>query len=236
MSVAINAKEKFREGFIMLNRPFAFAELKDPLQRFTILWAYAEAPVTRTVVSQAGLEKADEIENTTGAIGFWGVDSRTEWIEKEIEKVYNNPKYQEVQYEGEIVQAFVDGQLCRFYPDEYSIIGPEKLTDIMQEEGYHTICSEAIYGLPDFRNKKHYLQSRGVPERIAKKWASVTFRDLVIYKPYHQLLTMFCRDHEIYPDSFYEEVEGISIEEQQERYSTAVNARREIAPIFGIKR
>lgn len=32
----INAKNKFRERFIMLQRPFVFAELENPLQKFTI--------------------------------------------------------------------------------------------------------------------------------------------------------------------------------------------------------
>jgi hypothetical protein len=212
----INAKQKFREGFIMLLRPFDFGDLDQPLQKFTILWAYAERPVTREVITQAGLEKADEIENTSNPIGFWSGKDRDEWIGKEIEKVFQDPKYRETQYEGEIVQATIDGQLCRFYPGEYSIIGPEKLTDLMQEEGYHTILNPAIEKLPDFKRKQHYLRSRGVSKAVASKWASVTFRDLVIYKPYYQLLTMFCRPNEILVDPFYEEVEGISIEEQRE--------------------
>ena len=222
----INAKKKFREGFIMLKRPFKFSELKNPLQTFTILWAYVEAPVTREIITQEGMDKAETIENSTPAIGFWGLNDRNEWIEKEIEKVFNDPKYKEIVYEGEIVQAFVEGQLCRFYPDEYTIIGADKLTQIMQEEGYHTICDPQIYKLPDFRNKKHYLQSRGVSEHIAKKWASMTFRDLVIYKPYHQLLEMFCRDHEIYPDTFYDEVERIPMEDQEETFRSALESRR----------
>jgi hypothetical protein len=233
MSYAINAKEKFREGFIMLTRPFVFAELKNPLQKFTILWAYAERPVVHEMINAEGREKLEEIEHSTPAIGFWGLGQREEWIAREIEKVYTTPKYKETHYEGEVVQAIIQGQICRFYPDEYTIIGPEKLTNIMQEEGYHTICDPTIYKLPDFRNKKHYLQSRGISERIATKWASVTFRDLVIYKPYYELLTMFCRDHEIPADPFYDEVEGISMEEQEERYSIAVK-KRNLTPIFPI--
>jgi hypothetical protein len=40
------------------------------------------------------------------------------------------------------------------------------------------------------------------------------FKELVYYKPYYEMLTMFCRDYEIYPDTFYEEVEGIPLSEQ----------------------
>lgn len=36
---------------------------------------------------------------------------------------------------------------------------------------------------------------------------------LVYYKPYYELLKIYCRSNEIYPDPFYIEVEGIDIKE-----------------------
>lgn len=217
----IDARKRFKEGFIMLKRPFAFAELKTPLQKFTIVWAYSEKPKERKVISDLGKAKAEEVENSASPIGFFKPEDREEWIEKQIEKIYKDSKYNETIYEGEIVQTYIEGQLCRFYPDEYTIISQEKLTDIMSEEGYHTILDPAINKLSDFRTKKHYLQSRGVSEHIANKWASLSYKELVIYKPYYELLTMFCRSNEVYgDDKFYDAVEGITFEEQKEIIET----------------
>lgn len=213
----IDARKRFKEGFIMLNRPFSFAELKTPLQKFTIVWAYSEKPKEHQAITDLGKEKAEEVEHSTSRIGFFKPADREEWIEKEIEKIYKDPKYNETIYEGEMVQTYIEGRLCRFYPDEYTIVSQEKLTDIMSEEGYHTILDPAINKLSDFRTKKHYLQSRGISEHIANKWASLSYKELVIYKPYYELLKMFCRSNEVYgDDKFYDEVEGITFEEQKE--------------------
>lgn len=47
----MRAKDRFRQGFIMLKRPFDFHELKNPLQQFTILWTYSEKPVEKEVLT-----------------------------------------------------------------------------------------------------------------------------------------------------------------------------------------
>lgn len=209
----INAKDKFREGFIMLLRPFDFAELKNPLQKLTILWAYSEQPVLRDVLKPQAREKIDEICERPN-MSFLRKEDREEWINDQIKKICDNPSSHEKLYEGEIVQTYVDGQLCRFYPDEYKILTKERLAEIMEEEGYHVILGD-VKSLKDFNDKSHYLQSRGVSKNIADKWASLSFHSLVMYKPYFELLKIFCRWNEVYPDKFYEEVEGISIDEQK---------------------
>lgn len=210
----INAKDKFREGFIMLQRPFCFAELNTPLQKFTILWAYSEKPIIKNVLTTEAKEKIDLIENSSNPIGFWKKEDKEDYLKREIEYVMNNPKNYDSLYEGEIVQCYVEGQLCRFYPDEYTIVSKEKLNDIMAEEGYHVICDNSLYLLKDFVDKKHYLQSRGVSERVAKKWASLSYGNLVMYKPYYELLEMFCRPYEIVADdNFYKEIENVDFTE-----------------------
>jgi len=223
----INAKDKFREGFIMLQRPFDFIELKSPLQKFTILWAYSEQPVTKVVLNSDGKEELDLIENSSNPLGFWNQEDKEKYLQKEIDYIYSHKKYLETLYEGEIVQAYVEGQLCRFYPDEYTIVSKEKLNEIMLEEGYHVVCDNSLFEIKDFKDKKHYLQSRGVSERVARKWASLSYGNLVMYKPYYELLEMFCRPYEIISnDSFYEEVEGVDFTELNEVQKEIANDKR----------
>lgn len=209
----INAKDKFREGFIMLLRPFKFAELKNPLQKFTIIWAYSEQPVIKNILTHKAKEEADLIENCTHPLIFFNKEQREDYIAEKIERLFDRPDSYEKLYEGEIVQCIIDGEQCRFYPDEYKILSKEKVSEIMQEEGYHVLISEELKKINSFKDQSHYLRSRGIKQSIADKWASLSFKGLVIYKPYFQLLTMFCRDYEIYKDEFYEEVEGVNFKD-----------------------
>lgn len=206
----IDAKSKFREGFIMILRPFKFAELKDPIQKLTIVWAYSEQPVIKRVLTDAAKEEADAIANQSGL--FFGFDSKEERIEMQLDELYADSKSWEDLYEGDIVQAYFEDQPCRFYPEEYKIMSREKISELMTEEGYHTVISDELLHIKDFAEKSHYLKSRGVSKHIADKWASLSYPGLVFYKPYYGLLEMFARANEIYPDTFYEKVEGILIE------------------------
>lgn len=103
--------------------------------------------------------------------------------------------------------------MCRFYPEEYSILTRDYVSKLLEEEGYHAILDPALKSIKDFQDKVFYLSSRGVPKKIAEKWASLSYKDLVYYKPYFEVLDLYCRSHEIYPDPFYEEVEGIDFSE-----------------------
>lgn len=223
----LDAKKKFREGFIMTKRPFKFANMKNPIQAFTIVWAYSEQPQIHPELTKTAREKLDEIEFATNPIGFFSAVQREEWIQKEIDKVLRNQKNYDPVYLGEIVQTFIDGELIRLYPDEYTIVDADKLAEIMEEEGYHAVCTKGLLDIADFRDKTHYLQSRAIPAHIANKWASMGFKELVYYKPYYELLKMFCRDHEIYADEFYDRVEGIPMEEQVQREMEALEAFHE---------
>jgi len=199
----------------MIMRPFSFVELRNPIQKFTIVWAYSEQPVIRKELTETAKEEMDLVFNESKPIGFFRKEDKEEYINREIEKIEADSKSWNENYVGDVVQTYIDGQLIRLYPDEYKIISKEKLTEIMEEEGYHAVCSVGLYGLKDFRDKTHYLQSRGVSENIANKWASMGFKELVYYKPYYELLQLFCRDYEIYPDEFYRDIEGISMREQE---------------------
>jgi len=52
----LDAKKKFREGFIMTKRPFKFANMKNPIQAFTVVWAYSEQPQIRPELTQTARE------------------------------------------------------------------------------------------------------------------------------------------------------------------------------------
>lgn len=220
----LDAKNKFREGFIMTKRPFKFANMKNPIQAFTIMWAYSEQPQIRPELTQTAREKLEEIEFATNPHGFFSKTQREEWMENEMKKIIENPKSYDQIYLGDVVQTYIDGELIRLYPDEYTIVDADKLAEIMEEEGYHAVCTRGLLDVADFRDKTHYLQSRGVPAHIANKWASMSYKELVYYKPYYELLTMFCRDHEIYADEFYDRIEGIPMKEQIQMEKEALQA------------
>jgi hypothetical protein len=212
----IDAKNKFREGFIMLNRPFDFDELKNPLQKMTILWAYTEQPIFEKELSNAAKERIEELNNVPGMFKTTNPWDSESYVDKHIKSVYESEASYDNLYKGDIVQTYVDGQLCRFNPDEYTIMSQEKMAEILQEEGYHAICHPILLKEKSFIERKDYIKSRGLDDRTAAKWAGITFKDAVIYKPYFQLLEMFCRDYEIYEDKFYSEVEGIDYEVQRD--------------------
>jgi len=213
----IDARKKFKEGFIMLNRGFQFGELKHPLQKFTILWAYSEQPVIEKELSKEAIEEIELIENTTPVLGFWTSKDREDFLQKKIDGVLNAEKSYNKLHMGDIVQTYVDGVLCRFFPNEYSIIDSTKLFEIMQEDGYHTICSPALEKIPDFLKNVHYIKSRGVDDETARRWVTLGYKDLVMYKPYYQLLELFCRPMEVISnDEFYINKEGIDFTELNE--------------------
>jgi len=56
-----DARNRFREGWVMLRRGFVFGELPQPLFPLTIFYAYKSKHVSCT--SKEGLELLDEIYN-----------------------------------------------------------------------------------------------------------------------------------------------------------------------------
>lgn len=201
----LNAKTKFREGYIMTLRPFEFSGLKNPIQKLSIFWAYTERSLFKTQLTPENQEKAEELYHTP-------ISSFTkQYVQEALDKLYNTSSNYEELHIGDIVQIEIDNQLVRLYPDEYQILSRESIQEAIEEDGYHTICDKRLFEIKDFTDKYFYLTSRGVTKSIALKWASLGYKDLVYYKPCYELLKMFCRDSEIFPDKFYEEVEGILI-------------------------
>lgn len=211
----INAKNKFKEGFIMLNRPFYFAKLKNPIQKLTIVYAYSEQSYFEKILSKKAKTAIDDLYNQCNFMNKERFinESIEEFKNRQLESIFESSSSYEELYKGDIVQVIIDNETCRFYPEEYTIMSKEKITEIMQEEGYHAIVSPGIEKIKGYQDSLHYLKSRGISERIAKKWAGLSFKEFIYFKPYYELLTMFCRPHEIYPDDFYREIEGIVFNE-----------------------
>lgn len=202
----INAKDKFREGYIRLKRPFEFAELDEPLQELTVLYAYAEKPVFTKVLTDQARQVIDQISRKP----YWGslVDKQN-YIDQQVEIVLGMDGSHKEEYEGEIVQCYVGKTLCRFYPDEYSILSEEALQVLYDEEGYHVMVNnDALYSLPSVKDRMFYCQSRGIDKNTALRWAVKGMKELVYFKPYFQLLELFARNI-FTPDPFYERVEGL---------------------------
>lgn len=203
----IDASKRIYHGWIILKQPFRFAELEEPLQMKTILYAYSERPVIKRVLTEKALEERDSILNQS--IMFTPFERKEDIIDRQVKELERKNASWEEEYHGEIMQVVINGVTTKFFPEEYDHVSEKLLSEYLEDEAYHMVAHPGLFKNQEFLKRRHYIQSRGVDERIAGKWVSIGFKDLVMYKPYFQLLKMFARDHEIYADPFYERVEGI---------------------------
>lgn len=218
----MSAKENyFREAWIMLKQPFKFVEMEQPLQRFTVLYAYADQPLIKYTLDDKGKELKQEIIDSLDS-GFLGGNHKykkqfretDEEFSKRIndELDYIDEHYSKVQiYEGHIVECTVEGVRCRFYPDEYSIISQDTFNMVVSGEEF-ILKTEvpSVFKIQQIKDKIFYMKNRGIPEQIAKKWASFSLKDAVYFKPRIEVLKYFCRDNEIYlPDMDYSDVDNV---------------------------
>lgn len=203
----IKARDKFREGWILLLQPFQFVEMSFPIQKHTMVYAYAEKPTFRRELKKEALEKIDII-NCEPAFAYLSTNKSVQEVkEKKIIEIMDDGKNYDQIYTGEIVQTEMDDVLLRFMPNEYKIISEDFLSEVLAGEGYHTIINKKLETIKEYRDRFHYMQSRGVVAATAKKWASIGYKDLVYYKPYGTLVDMYCRHAEIYlPDDQYTEL------------------------------
>lgn len=175
----IDVKNRFREGFILLLRPFLFKEIS--IRKFTICYAFSEKPLYSKEINPNYETKLELLLNQKT---YFNKKS----IEDEIEQLDKN-KYIEY-YEGEIVISEIDNVQVRFFPNEYSII--QNLTDfVIDYDDYNAVLNEKLLTKIDFLDKVFYLKSRGLSEDSAKRIASFTFKDLVYYLPSLEINRMF---------------------------------------------
>lgn len=214
----MNAKHKFREGWIVLKRPFRFAELGNPLQNLTILYAYSEKPMIELGLTEKGEEELKIAnENIGKGIGYIGAEGQY-WrkrfgeddddysvrINEQLSLLFRNHKTIE-NYIGEIVQCYIEGQMCRFFPGEYNIISQELFEEVLQGDDYFfKIESPGAFNMKEIRDKVHYIQSRGIPLDKAKQLSSAGLKDNIYFKPKLGILSIFTREDHVYlPDSDY---------------------------------
>jgi hypothetical protein len=200
----MNAKLKFKEGWIMLLRPFLFAELKQPLQKMTILYAYSEKPLLEFELNSKGKESMDELltKYTFGRDPgrYFNEDDLKyqDRMQKSIDAILSTYSTVEV-YKGEMVQCYVENIMCRFYPDEYNVIRRETFEEVMTSEAYTMdIEGSSYYDIKSVQDKVHYVKSRGIDDTLAKRMCSAEANDSVIFRPKRELLEIFCRENEIY--------------------------------------
>lgn len=208
----MKAKTKFREGWIMLLRPFAFAELSKPLQKMTILYAYSEKPMVSYELNTKGREEMAIINDhygKTSIVNHHKVYSKRHFENEEayeirmdsvIDKVIRDFGTEEV-YKGELVQCIVEGEICKFYPEEYNVISRETFDHILTCDPHEYIIEvedNSFFELKDVKNKIFYTQTRGIKKEKAMQMNSNEAKDAVIFRPGPAILEMFCRSNEIY--------------------------------------
>lgn len=197
----------------MLKRPFAFAELSKPLQKMTILYAFSEKPIITMELNAKGIEEMKILNESCGKsiVAFGGDikykkrfgesdDSYEVRISEYIDQIFIEHSTQE-NYQGEIVQCYVEGQMCRFYPEEYSVISKETFYHLLtcdDQEYTIDVESEEIFETKALKERLFYIRSRGISKGKAMKMNCGEARDAVIFRPGQAILEMFCREHEIY--------------------------------------
>lgn len=211
----MDAKNNFREGYILLQRSFKFAEMEFGIPKFSILYAYIERPLFEDEINERGQSSLEEIDASRSFMGGnykfkKGIYEKEEDYNKRISEEYDfilkDPKNFNKIHIGNMVQTTIDGVNCSFFPDEYKVIEFETLSESIYGDEYLMITpDEKIFNMPEMQNKIFYLQSRGISKKKAQKLSSFGLKDLVMYFPHPELQKMFCRSHEVVYIPEYEE-------------------------------
>jgi hypothetical protein len=199
---------RFREGWIMLFRPFEFAELDYPLQKLTVVYAFSEEPKYEYEGNPKFLELQRSYWENERKYAFEDEDAyerRTEIDLNAALKVHPPIK----KYIGEIVQVSLRATEVRLFPDEYKILEDQNLTDLLEEDSGYT--SHVVF--PEMLKQNHvqnlifYCLQRGISKETSIKMASISLKHAVFLKPRREILEMFCRPYEIIPENAEERIE-----------------------------
>ena len=104
-------------------------------------------------------------------------------------------------YHGQVVQTYVEGQLCKFFPEEYNVISRETFEHLLscdEQEYQIEVEDPKFFEIGPIKDRLHYIQSRGIDREMAFKMISSEAKDAVIFRPQQAVLEAFCRPHEIY--------------------------------------
>lgn len=202
----MDAKNNFREGHIILQRPFDFYELEYGIPKMTILYAYIERPLFDDELTPEGRERLDRVKHAGSFYAhpslkkgiFETQKAFEERISKEFDRIASDASNYKKKHVGNMVQSSIGEVQVSFWPDEYKVLDPDILQEVLYDDSYHMITSnENVFNLPEMEKKIFYLQSRGISKKKAQRLCSFGLKDLVAYFPHPELQKMFCRDHEV---------------------------------------
>lgn len=199
----------------MLLRPFEFVELSKPLQNLTILYAFSEKPIIERSLNEKGREALEELKEHWDNGGKYSVmgyspdyarrfGENDEEYEARMQEKYDyifKTCATEEQYLGQIVQTYVEGTLCRFYPEDYNVISRETFEYLLScdhREYQIEVEDPTFFEMGAIKDRLHYIRSRGIDKEMSLKMTSAEARDAVIFRPQPALLELFCRPEEIY--------------------------------------
>lgn len=208
----MNVKDRFVEGWVMLLRPFSFVELKEPLQKMTILYAFSDEPVYETELTSEGRAIMSYIHGQIGKPFGLSTEANNIWrrgsgeknddlydyrIDRQLEIEVR--KHQEKRYIGQKIIVMINGVECKFFPEEYNTISKETLEYLPSAEEYEIEVLNKN-GLADkvISDRLYYIRTRGISEKDALRMIAPGLKDSAIFRPTSDLLNHFCRPHEIY--------------------------------------
>ena len=207
----IDAKNSFREGWVMLNRPFDFAEFDSALSKLTLVYVYTEQPIITKKVKDEVQKELDDIydpgfysEHKRGA--FESVEDYESRIAGTLKLIYDKKDNYDYTHEGNIVQCVIHGETCRFYPDEYNIIQDDTLKMAIEEDSYKMIVDNPnVFELSEIKQRIFYMRQRGINPKTALKYASFGLKDAIYYIPHPELSKLYCNRNEMRYVPEYEE-------------------------------
>lgn len=210
----INAKNNFREGWIMLLRPFDFEDMVT-LPKLTLVYAYMEQPIVVNELSEKGVEVIERISNPRAMCSLSShykkqiTESDFEYHERINEIIRIEMEKREnfnIIHKGNILQTSIGGQLCRFYPDEYSVVDEELLNQAIEGEEFLMVAnSTTLFNIKEFKDRVFYMKQRGINEKKAMQFASYGLKDNIYYIPHPETQKIYCRSNEVRNRKEFEE-------------------------------
>ena len=228
------AKDKWREGWIMINARQAemYSSTPDPLMYtltngdktvnipyLTIAYGYRGGDIVKKELSEQGEKMLDKLGEE------YDVSARTSWAMSEAEYEARESVIlnlgEELVVKGFKIIIYIDGLECTFFEDEIKFLSDEEVADLLigtSSETAVTNCDEflpviqqqSILQNKDFKDRLFYLSSRSVPKHIAIRYLYQTTKDSVYYIPFPKLLEIYFReDLTEYEKMFNQKVESI---------------------------
>lgn len=182
--------KRFSEGWVMLRRDFDFAELDYTIPKLSLVYVYSERPVFKMRIKDEYWKRLNQEEERILRLpGFLNTG-----LEDRLEEEFGPKSDEQYEtYEGEIVQTLFDGNLTKFYPEEYS---QTQIRKYQQRPDFHHCfnlrTNDKLYLKQQaIVDQLHYLQSRGMCREDAELYVSAAAKHSVWYEPTKQIQAFF---------------------------------------------